>query len=210
MGRHVDRGRGRPGRTPEGDRGGGDPLPDGSGGLAGYTLPGRLSLKPSLEVGLRHDGGDAETGAGMDVGGGLVVADAGTGLSVDVRVRTLVVHQADGFRERGVALSLSYNRTLSTPLGLNARVAPSWGGQATSGAEALWGRQTMAGMAHGGVAQGNRLDGEVGYGLPVGSRLVGTPRVGFSPSEYGRDYRVGYGLGLLDRGNVNLELGVDA
>ena len=65
-------------------------------------------------------------------------------------------------------------------------------------------------MAHGGLAQGNRLDGEVGYGLPVGSRFVGTPRVGFSTSEHGRDYRVGYGLDVLDRENLNVELGVDA
>ena len=47
-----------------------------------------LSLRPSVEVGLRHDGGDAETGAGMDVGGGLVMADASTGLAIDLRVRT--------------------------------------------------------------------------------------------------------------------------
>ena len=70
-------------------------------GSRAYTLPGRLSLRPSVEVGLRHDGGDAETGAGMDLGAGLVVSDASTGLAVDVRVRTLVVHQAEGFRERG-------------------------------------------------------------------------------------------------------------
>ena len=123
----------------------------------------------------------------MDVGGGLVVSDASTGLAVDLRVRMLVMHQAEGFRERGMAVSLSYDPTPSTPLGLVARVAPSWGGQATSGAEALWGRQTMGGMAPGGIASGNRLDGEVGYGLPVGSRFVGTPRVGFGTSEYGRD-----------------------
>ena len=65
-------------------------------------------------------------------------------------------------------------------------------------------------MAHGGVAQGNRLDGEVGYGLPVGSRFVGTPRVGFSTSEYGRDYRVGYGRGVLNGESLMFELGLDA
>ena len=140
-------------------------------GSRAYTLGGRLSLTPSVEVGLRHDGGDAETGAGMDVGAGLVVSDAGTGLAVDVRVRTLLVHQDEDFSERGVAVSLSWNPTPSTPLGFVARVAPSWGGQATSGAQALWGRETMAGMAHGGLASGNRLDGEVGYGLPVGQPL---------------------------------------
>ena len=176
----------------------------------GYALAGRLSLRPSVEVGLRHDGGDAETGAGLDVGGGLVMSDASTGLAVDLRVRMLVMHQAEGFRERGMALSLSYNPTPSTPLGFTARVAPSWGGEATSGAEAMWGRETMAGMANGGLASGNRLDGEVGYGLPVGSHMVGTPRAGFSTSEYGRDYRIGYGLGVLDRERLNLDLGVDA
>ena len=183
-------------------------------GLAGsraYTLGGRLSLKPMVEVGLRQDGGDAETGAGIDVGGGFVASDAATGLAVDVRVRTLVLHQAEGFRERGVALSVSYTPTPSTPLGFTARVAPSWGGRATSGAEALWGRETMAGMANGGVAAaGDRLDAEVGYGLPVGSRLVGTPRVGFGTSEHGRDYRLGYGMTMLQTGSTQLRLGVDA
>ena len=179
-------------------------------GSRAYTLGGRLSLKPSVEVGLRHDGGDAETGAGMDVGAGMVLSDAGTGLAVDLRVRTLLVHQDEDFSERGVSLSLSYNPTPSTPLGFTARVAPSWGGQARSGAAALWGRETMAGMARGGVAQGNRLDGEVGYGLPVGRRFVGTPRIGFSTSEYGQDYRVGYGLGVLDRESLAFELGVEA
>ena len=114
-------------------------------GSRAYAVAGRLSLTPSVEAGLRHDGGDAEAGAGMDVGAGLVVSEASTGLSRDVRVRTLLVHQAEGFRERGVALTFSYNPTPSTPLGLMASVAPSWGGEARSGAEALWGRETMAG-----------------------------------------------------------------
>ena len=60
------------------------------------------------------------------------------------------------------------------------------------GAQALWGRETMGGLAHGGIAQGNRVDAEASYGLAVG-RLVGTPRIGFSTSEYGRDCRVGSG-----------------
>ena len=38
----------------------------------------------------------------------------------------------------------------------------------------------MGGLAHGGIAQGNRVDAEAGYWLAVGSRLVGTPRIGFS------------------------------
>ena len=78
------------------------------------------------------------------------------------------------------------------------------------GAQALWGRETMGDLAHGGSAQGNRVDAEAGYGLAVGSRLVGTPRIGFSTAEYGRDCRVEYGPGVLAREHLNLELGVDA
>ena len=128
------------------------------------AMGGRLSLRPSVEVGLRYDGGDAE----------------------------------------------SYDPTPSTPLGVTARVAPAWGGQAQSGVAALWGRETMAGMAHGGAAQGYRLNGEVGYGLPVGGRFVGTPRVGFSTSAHSQNYRVGYGLGVLETGGLHVEVGVDA
>ena len=176
----------------------------------GYALAGRLSLRPSVEVGLRHDGGDAETGAGLDVGGGLVVSDTSTGLAVDLRVRMLAMHQADGFRERGMALSLSYNPTPQTPLGLTATVAPSWGGQATSGAAALWGRETMAGVAAGGPAAGGRLEAALGYGMLVGGRFVGTPRVGLEATDDGRAYRLGYGLTVAQDGALDVELGVDA
>ena len=49
-----------------------------------------------------------------------------------------------------------------------------------SGAEALWGRDSMAGMGQDRLlgGGGNRLDTEVGYGLPIGARFIGTPRAG--------------------------------
>ncbi len=180
-------------------------------GSGGFTFSSGLSLKPSVEVGLRHDGGDADAGSGLDLGGGLVVADASTGLVVDVRARTLLAHEAEGFSECGVSVQFSWNPSPSTPLGFTARVAPSWGVQATGGAEALWGRETMAGVgARGGPAPGSRLDAEMGYGLPLGGRFVGTPRVGVRTSASGRDYLLGYSLGVLGGGVLNLSLGVDA
>ena len=75
-----------------------------------------------------------------------------------------------------------------------AKLTPSWGGQAESGAQALWGRETMAGMAAGGPATGGRLEAELGYGMPVGGRWVGMPSFGIGASGHGRDYRLGYGL----------------
>ena len=180
-------------------------------GSRDFRFGSGLSVKPSVEVGVRRDGGDAETGAGLDMGGGVVVTAPSVGLSADVKVRMLLAHEAEEFRERGVSVSLSYNPTPATPFGLRARLAPSWGGQATSGAEALWGRETLSGMARGGLsAPGGRLDAELGYGMPLGRRLVGTPRLAVRSSGMGRDYRLGYGLGVLDGGPLRFELGIDA
>ena len=175
-----------------------------------YALGHGLALEPSVEVGLRQDGGDIETGAGIDLAGGLVVSDRSWGIKADLRVRTLLTHQRAGFGERGGSMRLSFDPTPKTPLGFKAQVAPSWGGRATSGAEALWGRKTMAGLGAGGLASGNRFDVDFGYGLLVGRRLVGTPRLGMGTSERTRDYRLGYQLTLLQDAAIRFGLGVDA
>ena len=175
------------------------------------SLAARMALTPSVELGIRQDGGDAEVGRGIDVGLGLVLADGVTGLAVDVRVRRLLVHEAAGFAEHGMAVSVSYDPTPKTPLGFTARVSPAWGGDALSGSEALWGRETMGGLGQDVLlAGGSRLDTEVGYGLPLGARFVGTPRVGVRTSEYGQDYRFGYGVAVLEQGDVDLQFAVDA
>ena len=176
----------------------------------GYSFERGLSLQPSLELGIRRDGGDAETGAGVDIGGGLVVSDRLTGLSADVRVRMLLAHQDEGFSERGMSIAFSFDPTPSTPLGFLAKVTPSWGGQATAGSGALWGRETMAGVAVGGPAAGGRIEAELGYGMPVGGRFVSTPRFGIGASERGRDYRLGYSLTVVQGAALRFELGVDA
>ena len=81
-----------------------------------------------------------------------------------------------------------------------------------SDTEALWVQDTMGGMAGGSMLTGggSRVDTKFGYGLRVGSRFVGTPRVGLRTSEYGRDYRIGYGLQVLEEGQLRLQLGVEA
>ena len=180
-------------------------------GSRSTTIGARVACTPSVEVGLRQDGGDAETGTGIDVGSGLVFSDTVTGLSPDVRMRTLLVHQAEGFADRGMSLSFGWDPTPSSPLGLTARVARSWGRSAMGGADALWRGQMAYGSGlHQMYGAGGQVDAEVGYGLPVGARFVGTPRVGLTTSPYGRDYRVGYALGVLDSQSLRFELGVDA
>ena len=179
----------------------------------GYALAGRLSLRPSIEVGLRHDGGDAETGAGLDVGGGLVMSDASTGLAIDLRVRMLVMHQADGFRERGIAFSAELQpnaivaaRLYGTGRTIMGRRSKERGrsnvGPRDNGAD--W-RPRAA------CATGTRLDDRNRLRTPGRQPLRGNTAGGCQHrSEYGQDYRVGYGLQVLERDNVDVELGVDA
>ena len=42
-------------------------------------LSGGRALTPSLEVGFRHDGGDAETGTGIELGGAIAWSDPALG-----------------------------------------------------------------------------------------------------------------------------------
>ena len=105
---------------------------------------------------------------------------------------------------------VQHDPTPSTPWASRRGVAPSWGGQAMSGADALWGRDTMEGLGAAGPGSGDRLDAELGYALPLGSRLVGTPRFGVTTSEYGRGYRLGYGLAVVQGGAMSFQFGLDA
>ena len=55
------------------------------------------TLTPSLEVGLRHDDGDAETGFGLDLGIGLALSDPERGLQAEMRGRGLLAHESEWF-----------------------------------------------------------------------------------------------------------------
>ena len=186
-------------------------------GSRGFTLGERLSLTPSVEVGLRQHGGDAENGTGMDIGGGLAFTDSVTGLSLDVQVRTLVVHQADGFRERGMSLSFGWDPTPSSPMGLNARIAPSWGGQATGGAGALWNSQMSCGGmgSHQMYGTGRQVNAEIGYGLQWAPASWGRPgsatrprsTAGTTPSGCSTAKSCGFELGVDAQRRENPRMG---
>ena len=148
----------------------------------------------------------------LDVGLGLLLADGVTDLDVDVRIRRLLVHQAAGFAESGMSVSVSYDPTPKTPLGFTARVSPSWGGEATSGADALWGRESMGSMGR---------DHLLGEGATASTLRSATA----CRSERGSSQRHGSGSGrrstaaatawatacrLLEQGGLNLELGIKA
>ena len=148
-------------------------------------------LRPAFEVGLRHDGGDAETGMGVDIGSGIEWDDPALGFTVDLNAHGLLVHEASGFAERGISGSLLWDRDRSSERGLEVTVRQSLGTAASSD---LLGRRTMAGLVR--LDDGDsvgRLDAKLGYGLPVlGNRFTGTPWIGVGLSGSGQDYTMGW------------------
>ncbi len=121
---------------------------DGSGTLASRSLSAsrqRLMLEgervqklasgaiftPSLELGLRNDGGDGETGIGIEAGSALRYTDAESGLAVEGRVRTLLSHSGD-YEETGVSGLVRLDPGASGR-GLALIVQPAWGQTASRG-----------------------------------------------------------------------------
>ena len=173
-----------------------------------------MVLTPSFEIGARLDGGDAETGLGVDLGGGLAFAAPRQGVALDLKGRGLIAHEASGFREWGASAALTWDPRPTTDRGLALRLRQSWGGSPTGGMDALLARETLAGLAandDGGTASAGRLEAELGYGIALfDGSFTGTPNLGIGFSETGRDYRVGWRLTSARRGDPGFTIGLDA
>ena len=162
-------------------------------GSRALTWADGRSLTPSVEVGLRHDWGDAETGFGVELGGRVQYADPSLGLTLDAAVRGLLAHEDNDYDEWGASGSLRLAPGTAGQ-GLSLTLAPTWGA-AASGMDGLWTRQTTAGLAPPGRtrAPAGRLNAEVGYGVPApfGTGLL-TPYAGTVFTDgAARTYRVG-------------------
>ena len=178
-------------------------------GSRSVTFGNRIALTPSVELGVRADGGDADTGHGLDIAVGIGFSDTVSGVGINLRARRLIVHQDAGFTEGGMSLGVTYDPTPGTPTGFSARIAPGWGTDTMSGAETLWQNEMIAGQGGYPQASGGRLDAQAGYGIRLGKRLVGTPHGGIQRSGHGRFYRAGYKIGLTSQETLQLEVGAE-
>ena len=102
-------------------------------------------LTPKLEAGLRHDGGDAETGFGVELGGGLAWNDPALGLSLDLSGRTLLAHEDTDIEDRGYAAVLAFDPDPATQRGPSLSLCRDWGGKAAEGVEALFAPDPLGG-----------------------------------------------------------------
>ena len=169
-----------------------------------FALGEGTTLTPSLEVGVRHDGGDAETGRGVEVGAGLRYA--GVGFRIEGTVRGLALHDESAYEEWGASGSVRIEPE-GAGRGLSLTLAPAWGNP-SSADRRLWSARDAAGLAPDrDIEAGWRLDAEVGYGLrsPSGPGVV-TPYAAFSVGEgAGRILRTGTRWRLAPGATLGLE-----
>ena len=156
-----------------------------------FAMEGGGALVPKLEVGARHDGGDAETGFGVELGGGLAWSDAALGLSLDVSGRTLLAHENDDLKDRGYAASLGFDPDPGTERGPSASLRQEFGGQAAGGLDALFAPDPLDERT-GGEAT-SRWTAEAAYGFPAfGGRYTANPHAGLGFATGARDYTLGW------------------
>ena len=165
-------------------------------------------LTPSLQVGGRYDGGAAETGAGLEVGGGLSYAYPAWGLRLAANGRLLLTHQDRDYEEWGAGGSLRLAPG-AAGRGPSLSLDTSWG-DASSSVEQLWSQG--AGGATGVAAEAasapaGRLAAELSYGLEVaGGGGVLTPYAGMALADGGAcSYRLGGRITLGPSLSLSLE-----
>ncbi|MYG45943.1 MAG: hypothetical protein F4157_00905 [Synechococcus sp. SB0675_bin_6] len=152
-----------------------------------FPLANGASLLPSLEIGVRQDSGDAETGFGLELGAGLTWEDPQHGISAQVRGRTLLTHADKDFREQGMALSFAWD-PIPTNRGPSLSLSHSLGATAAGSVDALL-NPTVLEVLDDTSSRGQRLEATLAYGLPAfGDHLTLTPGMGVALSPDSRTY----------------------
>ncbi len=167
-----------------------------------HTLADGAQLEPSLEVGVRHDGGDGETGFWAELGGGVRYSNPVMGLTLEGRARTLVGR--DSYGEWGVNGLIRLER--GNGRGLSFNLSPGYG-ETGSGTQRLW-QQGVHDKIDGERDYGARMDLRLGYGLPAfGGRGLLTPYSEVTFGDSARNYRLGmeWELGALFELNLTGE-----
>ena len=158
-------------------------------------------LTPSLEMGVRVDGGDGITGAGVELGGGLGYANPSGNFTITGNVRTLL---GQDYNESGAGLLLQV--LPPSGRGLSLSLHPVWG-QTQSATEQLWDADINE-IGSGDAALQSSLSTEVGYGVAasmLGTSGVLTPYTGLTTAD-GETNRVRLGTRFSDRDGLSVDL----
>ncbi|MCY4610416.1 MAG: hypothetical protein OXC38_01690, partial [Gammaproteobacteria bacterium] len=173
-------------------------------GAGVHALETGGTLSPTLDAGLRWDGGDAETGLGAEVGAGVGFAGAGGRLDAEFSMRALLAHEQDGYREWGVG-GVVRLRPDADGRGPSLRLE-SWRGAVAARTEELWNRPDLGGLGDTAVEAAARFAVELGYGLNgPGRRGTLTPYAGYEHRDSTARWRLGARLERGDRLHLCIE-----
>ena len=151
---------------------------DGEGTLEGLTLDANRSrllleavheqalesggtMSSSLEVGVRHDGGDGEDGEGFEAGAGLRYSDPTGGVTLEGRGRALLGHDGD-YDEWGFSGLVRIDPG-ADGVGLTVSIEPQWG-QTASGVQQMWEADAIGGALLDDQSP-LRMNARVAYGM---------------------------------------------
>ncbi len=160
----------------------------------------------SVALGIRHDGGDGDTGLGAELDGELGWSASATGVTLKAIGHVLLAHQSD-LKEWGVGGLIRYASGSSEGRGLSLRLQPSYG--AESGNGQLWEHQVTELESESDDAPEARLAMRLDWGLPaLSGRGLLTPYGNFELSGDGeRVYRLGSRFELGP--SIHIDLGGD-
>ena len=169
------------------------------------ALESGAMLTPGLEIGARHDGGDAEQGAGIELGGSLGFRDPASGFAMDLSARKLIAHDDDDFEENGLAASFTFDPEPASARGLSVSLRQD-AGTATGGMDTLFMPEVLERQDTGATA----TTAEAAYGLPaLAGRFTIAPHARLRMDDASRDTTLGLRL-TPERGAPDLSLGLEA
>lgn len=169
-------------------------------------------LEPFGQVNIRSDGGDGDTGTGIELVGGVRIS--GNAFSLEANGRTLATHGADKYSKSGFSLMARLNPSADAT-GISLSIAPRWGADAL-GNNILWHdtfnfneSQAYGTLAGFGNAGANRsMDAQIAYGLLIAhERYLLTSFVDLNVSDRDRkEILIGASLRQTVLRDANLEI----
>ncbi len=162
---------------------------------------------PHLEYGLRYDGGDAESGYGLEIGGGVDWSDPSRGLEMGVEGRRLALHQDENLKDWGLAFNFAFDPYPQTKRGFRAQFSHDFGGASSGGVVALLNPDFFPEGTE--SNSGDAWRAELTYGFRRDIGMVGSPYTRLSGGVDGFDgVRLGYRMEpeTLEAANMTLDL----
>ncbi len=158
-------------------------------------------LQPSLTVGVRHDGGGAESGFGLYAGSGLHWTSAT--VQMDIEGQVVLSHQQE-IEESGFSASLIHDANPHSELGFSLSLSQA-SLLAIDGLDSWYLQESLMP-----VTDDSRWSMDAAYGLSAwDGRFTGSPHIGLGLSGDSRDIQLGWRMTPLAT-NKHLSLGIQA